>query len=68
MNSTKTALVTGATSGLGFEAAVHLAGDGYGRVIVTGRSIARATTAAQAMAERTGSDVFEPLALDLNST
>jgi NAD(P)-dependent dehydrogenase (short-subunit alcohol dehydrogenase family) len=67
-NSTRTALVTGATSGLGFEAAIHLAGDGYGRVIVTGRSIERALAASTAMAERTGSEVFEPLALDLNST
>jgi NAD(P)-dependent dehydrogenase (short-subunit alcohol dehydrogenase family) len=67
-NSTKTALVTGATSGLGFEAAIHLASDGYGRVIVTGRSIERSASAARAMAERTGSNVFEPLALDLNST
>lgn len=67
-NSTKTALVTGATSGLGFEAAIHLAADGYGRVIVTGRSIERALAAATAMAERAGSDVFQPLVLDLNST
>jgi NAD(P)-dependent dehydrogenase (short-subunit alcohol dehydrogenase family) len=68
MNSTKTALVTGATSGLGFEAAIHLAHDGYGRVIVTGRSIERATAAAASMAEHTGSNVFEPLALDLNNS
>ncbi len=68
MNSTKTALVTGATSGLGFETAIHLANEGYGRVIITGRSIERASAAIAAMVERTGSDVFRPLALDLNST
>lgn len=68
MNSTKTALVTGATSGLGFEAAIHLANEGYGRVLVTGRSIEKGLTAATAMAKRTGTQVFEPLALDLNNS
>lgn len=68
MNSPRTAIVTGATSGLGFESAIHLAQEGYGRVIVTGRSTERATAAARTMAERTGMDVFEPLALDLNSS
>lgn len=68
MNSTKTALVTGATSGLGFEAAIHLANAGYGRVIISGRSSDRAHAAAKAMKERTGKDVFEPLTLDLNSS
>jgi NAD(P)-dependent dehydrogenase (short-subunit alcohol dehydrogenase family) len=68
MNSTKTALVTGATSGLGFEAAIHLANEGYGRVIVTGRSIEKALAAAAAMAERTEQNVFQPLALDLNNS
>jgi NAD(P)-dependent dehydrogenase (short-subunit alcohol dehydrogenase family) len=68
MNAPQTALVTGATSGLGFEAAIHLANDGYAPVIVTGRSIERAAAAARNMAERTGADVFEPLALDLNDS
>lgn len=68
MNSTKTALVTGATSGLGFEAAIHLANHGYGRVIVTGRSIEKALTAAGKMASQTGFTVFQPLALDLNNS
>jgi len=65
MNSTKTALVTGATSVLGFEAAIHIAQEGYGRVIITGRSTEKAEAAAKALAERTGTDVFQPLALDL---
>jgi NAD(P)-dependent dehydrogenase (short-subunit alcohol dehydrogenase family) len=68
MNSTKTALITGATSGLGLESAIHLANQGFGRVIVTGRSIEKATAAAREMTERTGSNVFEPLALDLNKS
>ncbi len=68
MNSTKTALITGATSGLGFEAAIHLANEGYGRVVVSGRSADRAQGAATAMTERTGLDVFEPLTLDLNQS
>jgi NAD(P)-dependent dehydrogenase (short-subunit alcohol dehydrogenase family) len=68
MNAEKAALVTGATSGLGLETAIHLADDGYRLVIVTGRSFDRAQAAATAMKERTGSDVFVPLALDLNHT
>ena len=38
-NSHKTAIVTGATSGLGFKAAAQLAEDGYGRVTITGRNV-----------------------------
>jgi NAD(P)-dependent dehydrogenase (short-subunit alcohol dehydrogenase family) len=60
-----TALVTGATSGIGFEAAAQLADAGYATVIITGRSQERAQAAATALAERTGRDVFEAVALDL---
>ena len=38
----KTALVTGATSGVGFEAAAQLAESGYARVTISGRSAERA--------------------------
>lgn len=68
MKAQQTALVTGATSGLGFESAIHLASEGYGRVIVTGRSVERATNAAGELAAQTNLDVFHPLALDLNDT
>lgn len=65
-NSHKTAIVTGATSGLGFEAAAQLAEDGYGRVTITGRSEDRAEAARAELVARTGRDVFATLALDLN--
>jgi NAD(P)-dependent dehydrogenase (short-subunit alcohol dehydrogenase family) len=64
-NGGKTALVTGATSGLGLEAARQLAEAGYGRVIVTGRTDDKAAAAAEQLAQ-TAQPVFEPLGLDLN--
>ena len=64
---TRTALVTGATSGLGLEAAAQLPEAGYDRVIITGRSAASAEKAQQELVRRTGSAVFETLVLDLNS-
>jgi NAD(P)-dependent dehydrogenase (short-subunit alcohol dehydrogenase family) len=63
-NSDRVALVTGATSGLGYEAAAQLAERGYSRVIITGRTEAKANGAAGSLRERTGQDVFEILALD----
>lgn len=66
MNITsQTAVVTGATSGIGFETAAQLADAGYGRVVVTGRTLTGAERAASTLAERTGRDVFVPLELDL---
>lgn len=67
-HDTNTALVTGATSGLGFEAALHLANDGYGRVIVTGRTVEKARRVAAELADRAGRNAFVPLALDLNDS
>lgn len=60
------ALVTGATSGLGFEAAAQLSDAGYDTVTITGRSQKRADEAKAALTQRTGRDVFEALAVDLN--
>jgi len=62
--SDKTVLVTGANSGLGFEAAAQLADDGWGRVILACRSIEKAEAARTQLAERTGKDVFAVLAID----
>jgi len=63
----KTACVTGANSGLGFEAAAQLAEAGYSRVILACRTIEKAETAKQALAERVGSDPFETLEVDVSS-
>lgn len=62
--STHTALVTGANSGLGFEAAAQLAEAGWGTVILACRSLDKAAGAKAALAERTGKDPFETLAVD----
>ena len=66
MEPITTALVTGATSGLGFEAAAQLADQGASNVIITGRSEERASQARDALVARTGNDVFTTLVVDLN--
>jgi NAD(P)-dependent dehydrogenase (short-subunit alcohol dehydrogenase family) len=63
-NADKTALVTGANSGLGFEASAQLADDGWGRVILACRSVEKAETARAQLVERTGGDPFAVLAVD----
>jgi NAD(P)-dependent dehydrogenase (short-subunit alcohol dehydrogenase family) len=60
----KTALVTGANSGVGFEAAAQLAEDGWGKVILACRSIEKAEAARAQLIERTGRDPFDVLAVD----
>jgi NAD(P)-dependent dehydrogenase (short-subunit alcohol dehydrogenase family) len=60
------ALVTGATSGLGYTAACLLAPKGYRQVIITGRSLARVKETAAQLAAETKTQVFTPLELDLN--
>ena len=59
-----TALVTGASSGLGFEASAQLAERGYGRVIITARTGGKAASARDRLTARTGKDVFATLILD----
>jgi NAD(P)-dependent dehydrogenase (short-subunit alcohol dehydrogenase family)/uncharacterized protein YndB with AHSA1/START domain len=66
METVTTALVTGATSGLGFEAAAQLADQGASSVIITGRTEERASQARDALVERTGKEVFTTLVVDLN--
>ena len=60
------ALVTGATSGLGYAAGGLLADEGCREVIVTGRSLARAKEAAAQLAAKTKIQAFTPLELDLD--
>ncbi len=67
-NSThKTALVTGANSGLGFEAAAQLAEQGYSKVILLCRNLEKANEAQKSLQQKTGKDVFEPLAADMSA-
>src|SRR5579863_7541531 len=60
------ALVTGATSGLGYAAARLLAAEGWHETIVTGRSLAGAQQAAAQLAAENKAVIFTPLALDLD--
>ena len=60
------ALVTGATSGVGYAAARILAGEGWREIIVTGRSLGRAQETAAQLAAETKMQVFTPLELDLD--
>lgn len=60
------ALVTGATSGVGYAAARLLASEGYRQVFVTGRSLFRAREAAERLAAETKSQIFTPLELELD--
>jgi NAD(P)-dependent dehydrogenase (short-subunit alcohol dehydrogenase family) len=63
----RTALVTGATSGLGLETAMALAGLGA-RVLVAGRDASRTASAvARVSSAAAGSGSAEPVALDLAS-
>src|ERR1700761_3194851 len=60
------ALVTGATSGLGYAAARLLADKGYREVIVTGRKLAQIKESAAQLEVETKRQIFTPLELDLN--
>ncbi len=62
--STLTALVTGASSGVGRDASAQLARVGY-HVIVSARTHARAERASAELRASEGVDAFEALTLDL---
>lgn len=62
----KTVLITGANSGLGFEAAAQFALEGFTRVVLGCRSLSSATNAQAALEARTGRRVFEALEIDLS--
>ena len=63
----RTALVTGANSGLGFETAALLAESGYGKVVVTARTQSKADEARRRLIERTDKDVFVTSVMDFDS-
>ena len=63
----KTMLVTGANSGLGFEASAQLAEEGAARVILGVRSQAKGEDARARLVQRVGRDPFEVLVVDLAS-
>ena len=63
-SSKKTALVTGANSGIGFEAAAQLAEAGWDKVILACRTEAKAEAARASLVERTGKESFDLLAVD----
>lgn len=63
----KTALVTGANSGLGFEAAAQLAEAGYAQVVLACRTTEKGEAARQELIARVGSDPFETVGIDVSS-
>ncbi|MBH0131299.1 SDR family NAD(P)-dependent oxidoreductase [Salinibacterium sp. NK8237] len=68
MNShaTRTALITGASSGVGWEAAAQLAEAGYGRIIITARTAEKVAEAGASLSARVPGAQFVPVTLDLD--
>ena len=62
----KTVLITGATSGIGFEASVALARQGA-RLVMVGRDPGKTARAVQAVRDRSGSSTIDSLLCDLAS-
>lgn len=64
-NQQRTALVTGANSGLGFEAARQLAELGYESIVLACRTEAKGDQARKELVELTGVDPFSTLTVDV---
>lgn len=62
--SNRTALVTGANSGLGYEAAAQLATSGHTKVVLDCRTQEKADAAKRSLTAQVGRDVFDTLAID----
>lgn len=62
----RVAVVTGATSGIGLEAALGLAKQGVARVVLCGRSADKLATTRAALVARGAPDVFETAVADLS--
>ncbi len=60
----ETIIITGANSGVGFEAAAQFADAGWGRVVLACRSSAKAEDARARLEQRTGKAVFDTLVID----
>jgi len=65
-NTNKSAIVTGANSGIGFETSAALAEAGYAKVVLATRSVEKGELAKELLVERTGKDVFEIIAMDMS--
>jgi NAD(P)-dependent dehydrogenase (short-subunit alcohol dehydrogenase family) len=63
-NKAKTALVTGANSGIGFETVQQLAKLGYGNIILATRTLEKADNTAKLLRDEGYGDVFSSLAID----
>ncbi len=66
-NKNRSVLITGANSGLGFEAATQLANAGYRKIILACRTEQKAEGARKRLVERVGRDPFETLSVDVSS-
>ena len=64
-NQQRTAIVTGANSGLGYEAARQLAELGYESIVLACRTQAKADQARAGLVQTTGVDPFSTLAVDV---
>jgi len=65
-NTEQSILITGANSGLGFEAAAQLAAVGYGRIVLATRTRAKGDDARRRLVERVGRDPYEVLVVDVS--